>query len=525
MILLKNISKAYSGRFVLSDVSYHFPQQERIALLGVNGAGKTTLLKILCGLDEADTGTITRPKALVLGYLPQDPNPDPQSTVLLECMDGAYQVRQIAQKRDKALADMEVHYSDELYETYEKREQEFNLLEGYKLEGFAHELLEGLGFQEMLDCDPKTLSGGWRMRLELARVLINKPNFLVLDEPTNHLDLPSLEWLESYLQDYTGTLLFVSHDQELLTRLPTLTLHLNQGLLKAYRGNFPAFLEQKEMHRMQNEAFVKNLQRRQEEIQRFVDRFRSKASKASQAQSRLKLLASLKDMEQEVPLEINPGDITIRLHVPSPSGKHVLTIDEANVGYEKPLIKRLTLKLDRGQKMAITGANGVGKTTLLKTIVGDLPLLSGDLKWGHNVLTGYYNQDQLEQLDETKSALDNLLAAAPALTMQEARQILGAFLFSGKDVFKQTSVLSGGEKSRLALCSLLAQKPNFLVLDEPTNHLDMASTLILADALASYEGTVIFVSHNRAFIKHLATHTLQISHTCEIRELSKQKEC
>lgn len=522
MILLQNISKAYAGRFVLSKVSYHFPHNERIALFGVNGTGKTTLLKILCGLDEPDVGTVIRPKALVLGYLPQDPNPCPQSTVWLECMDGAYQVQNLAKSRDKALLEMSEHYSDELYERYEQLEQQFNLLGGYQLEGLAHELLEGLGFLDKLDQDPKTLSGGWRMRLELARVLINKPNFLVLDEPTNHLDLPSLEWLESYLQDFKGTLLFVSHDQELLTRLPTLFLHLHQGTLKAYKGNFPAFLEQKELQRAQNEASLKNLQRRQEDIQRFVDRFRFKASKAAQAQSRLKMLASLKEMEQALPVELDPSDITIRLNIPSPSGKHVLTLDDVSIGYDKPLIKRLTIKLDRGQKIAISGANGIGKTTLLRTLVGEIPLLGGTLRFGHNVLMGYYCQDQLEHLDESKPALDNLLDVAPHLSEQEARRLLGAFLFTGKDAFKQTSVLSGGEKSRLALCRLLAQNPNFLILDEPTNHLDMASTLILADALANYEGTIIFVSHNRAFIKQVATHSLHITFKPEVKALTEK---
>lgn len=507
MLMLKNLTKAYGNRFILKHISYHFPASHRIALVGANGAGKTTLLNIICQKDEADTGEVVRPKGLVVGYLPQQPNPHPQATILAECLDGAVQLKDITSQRDHALEEMTREYTDALFFKFEELEQQFQHLGGYQLEGVACRLLTGLGLEEsQWEDNPRLLSGGWRMRLELARVLINQPQFLVLDEPTNHLDLPSLIWLEKELTNYKGTLLFVSHDQDLLNRLPTLTLHLHQGQLTPYVGNFEAFMTQKELKQLQSQQLSKNLQNRYDHIERFVDRFRAKPSKAAQVRSRLKMLSRLKDLQETIPEESEVDEMTLRLKIGATSGRQVLLIKDGEIGYDWPLAKKMNLSIQRGHRIAVVGANGIGKSTLLKSMVGEIPWRGGEVRPGHNVVMGYYSQDQGDALDLGKTALENMLQAAPDVTMQEARGLLGAFLLKGDDVFKRTSVLSGGEKSRLALCCLLGQRPNFLLLDEPTNHLDMASAAVLADALAEYEGTVIFVSHDRAFISQVSTH-------------------
>ncbi len=506
MIFLHNVTKKYGARPILTNVAYHFPEGERIALVGPNGAGKTTLLNIITGLEEADDGSVTKPKKVTVGYLPQDPNPTPKPTLLEECMDGAYELREICLKRDEALARMGENYSDELFYEYEALESVYFQKGGYALESEARGYLMGLGFKaSQFDQSPESLSGGWRMRLELARTLINKPDFLVLDEPTNHLDLPSMVWLEQFLETFKGTLLFVSHDKDLLNRLSTVTLHLQKGVLTPYKGNFDSFLEQNELKQLQSEAASKNIRTRYEHIERFCDRFRAQPSKAAQVRSRMKMLARLRSLEDAIVHEEDAAQMTLSIKVDAPSGKHVMTLSDGSIGYASPLATRLSLKIERGQKIAIIGANGIGKSTLLKTVAGELPLLKGELTLGANVTIGYYAQDQVQALDDRKTVLENIMAQGD-VSEQRARATLGGVLFQKDDVFKKTGVLSGGEKSRLGLSCLLVQKSNFLLLDEPTNHLDMSSTEVLSDALEDFKGTVLFVSHNRSFINHVATH-------------------
>lgn len=507
MILIKNLTKKFGHRFILNDVTYHFPEGERVALVGANGVGKSTLLNIICQLDEAESGGIIKPKKMVLGYLPQEPNPQPQETILEECLEGAYDLRNLEKRRDAALELMGQNYTDENYFAYEKLETEFQEQGGYGLVADAKGLLIGLGFTQVhLDRSPLELSGGWRMRLELAKVLINKPDFLILDEPTNHLDLPSLIWLEQFLQTFKGTLLFVSHDRDLLNRLATITLHLFNQKLTPYKGNFDAFLEQYEQRQLLNTSEVKNIQNRYAHIEKFVDRFRAKPTKAAQVRSRLKMLSRLRALEESVQIDQDPGEVSIQLSNKNPSGKHVLSLKDVTIGYTKPLARKLNLKIEKGQKIAIIGANGIGKSTLLKSIIKQIPFLSGETQLGHNVHIGYHAQEQLDYLDENKTALENVLATNPEISEQRARSLLGGFLLKGDDVFKKLSILSGGEKNRVGLCCLIVQNANFLVLDEPTNHLDMSSANILANALSDFEGTVLFVSHNRAFINDVATH-------------------
>ena len=349
------------------------------------------------------------------------------------------------------------------------------------------------------------------MRLELAKLLLNNPDFLILDEPTNHLDLPSLVWLENYLQTFRGTLLLVSHDKDLLNRLVTVTLHLQKGKLTAYKGNFDAFLAQHELQSLQAQQATKSIQRQYDQVEKFVDRFRAKASKAGQIQSRVKMMGRLKALQETYVTEEDTSEISIRLAIKQKSGVQVLSLQKCAIGYEKALSKNLTLTVQRGQRIAIIGANGIGKSTLLKSIVDLIPLKEGEKAWGHNVQLAYYAQDQLDQMDPQKSALENVKGSNSEISEQRARSLLGAFLFKGQDVFKPLKVLSGGEKSRVGLSCLLAQEANFLLMDEPTNHLDMLSTEILSEALSEYTGTILFVSHNRDFIDAVATHVFAMT--------------
>lgn len=514
MIHIQNVTKAFGDRYILNKVNYHFPTGQRIALVGHNGAGKTTFLNILCGLDEADTGALTAPRDFTLAYLPQSPNPTPESTLLDECLAGAKELNDLQRQMNDALAAMEHNYSDALYETYEKVAHEFERKGGYELEANAKGILVGLGFQtEQFAMSPLDLSGGWRMRLELAKILIQNPDFLVLDEPTNHLDLPSLVWLENFLLRFSGTLLFVSHDLALLNRLSTMTLHLHQGELKPYKGNYDAFLEQQSLHDTHLEQQLKSLRQRQRHIASFVDRFRAKPTHARQVQSRVKVLEKIEVAQQEIQSSQRQEtkDIIMPLRVKQKSGMRVLELDKCTIGYQQPLCKKLSLTVMRGQRIAVIGANGIGKSTLLKSLAGHLGLLEGTTQFGHNVDIAYYAQERQDQLCESATILENLAQANPELSEMQLRRFLGGFLFSGQDVYKTVRILSGGEKSRISLCCLLAQGANVLLLDEPTNHLDMASTDVLAEALSNFEGTVIFVSHNRHFINQTATHIFAMS--------------
>ncbi|KAB8027970.1 ribosomal protection-like ABC-F family protein [Fluviispira multicolorata] len=512
MIRIENLCKAYAAKVLFQNTTYHFPEAERVALVGPNGAGKSTLLNIICGIDEADTGQIVKPAKVNLGYLPQEPNANPKPTLLEECVDGAIKLRELKRLLDNILEQMENNYSEEVHKKYEKIENDFREAGGYALEARAKGILLGLGFRDFQFIkNPKELSGGWRMRLELARVFLNDPDFLVLDEPTNHLDLPSLIWVEKFLQSFQGTLLFVSHDRSLLNRLSTVTLHLNNGKLTPYKGNFDSFLEQRE-HRLELEAAqADRLKKRMEEVQRFVDRFKAKASKAKQAQSRVKMLARMKELEGTFDLDNAVDEISFSLPKAIASGREVLTVEKLSIGYESVLSKDIHLKVARGQKIAIIGPNGIGKSTLLKTISSIIRPFDGNFELGHNVSLAFFAQDQLDVLDEKLTVLENVMRSSGNVSERRARSLLGSFLFKRDDVFKPVKVLSGGEKSRVGLACLLLQEANFLLLDEPTNHLDMSSAEILAQAIDEYDGTVLFVSHDRNFIDSICTHVFAMT--------------
>lgn len=515
MIIIQNLIKKFGERVIIRDFSYHFPKNTKLGIVGPNGAGKTTFLNILTSLEEYDSGEIIVPKDCVLGYLPQSPCENPKPTILEECMSGHLKLCALQEKLQNVLKEMEENYSDEVYERYEKIEKEFSDNDGYALESEAKGILVGLGFEtSQFDESPLILSGGWRMRLELAKLLLNEPNFLILDEPTNHLDLPSLTWLEGYLKSFKGTLLFVSHDRDFLNNIADKIVHISNGTINIYTGDFDDFVEQREAKTELAQKQKEAIKKKQDQLQDFVDRFKSKASKAKQAQSKVKMIDRLKQLEERIDVDDGDKKPTFKMEIEKQSGKIVVDITDGTIGYENvPLNKNLNLQIVRGSKIAIIGANGIGKSTLLKTIVGEIPLIDGTLKPGTNVTIGYYAQSQLEILDPKLDALENVLRLTKDINHQQARSILGCLLITKNDVKKPVGVLSGGEKSKVAIAALLAQKSNFLILDEPTNHLDMSSTEALANALSEYGGTILMVSHNRSFINAFATHIFQMDKT------------
>jgi len=509
VIVVQNLSKKFADKIILSEASFHFPEQARIALVGPNGTGKTTFLNMMCGFEESDDGNVVHPRKLRLGYMPQIFNPHPAETVLEECLQGAIEQQEVSRKRQSLLEQMESDFSVELYEAFEQEDALYYELGCHHLDHDAEEVLAGLGFSEsIILASPLTLSGGWRMRLELAKILLRKPNFLILDEPTNHLDLPSIRFFEEYMLSFKGTLLFVSHDRELVNRLATHTLFLKTGKLFSFPGNLDALLKKVEEDNAQTEHTLKNIQSRAEKIQSFVDRFRYKPSKAKQVQSRLKMIDRMKAFESTLSTSVLDYEMEFALPEGEKTGKEVYQLDKLTIGYDKPLLKPLSLIVYRGQKIAITGANGLGKSTILKTLLGDVKPLDGIIKYGHNVNIGYFAQENSERLEGALTALDNVLEGSEAVSQFQARSLLGMLGIGGKEALKKVGVMSGGEKSRVALAKLLAQKPNVLLLDEPTNHLDMACETALATALDNFSGTVLFVSHNRSFIQAAATHIL-----------------
>lgn len=511
MIRIEKISKKYADQQVLTQLTYHFPEKERIALIGANGQGKTTLLNILTKLEEPDEGQVISPKNFRLAFLPQSYNEHPRSTLLEECLSGHKELFFYREKIEESLQKMGEQYSEETFEAYEKALNLYEVNGGYQVEGKAEKILLGLGFKESdLQKGPQELSGGWRMRLEIAKILIADPDLIILDEPTNHLDLPSIEWLENYLVQFKGTLLFVSHDRVFLNNLSTITLHLHKGQLREYKGNFDSFLKQKELLKAGQEATIRKLEHQKQHMQKFVDRFKAKASKAAQAQSRMKMIQRIDDSLEGVSVEEEARSFHLPKLAYPKSGKEILKMEEVTIGYTQPLLSHVFLHLMRGQKIGLIGANGIGKSTLLKTIAGMIPPLKGQITLGTDLKTEFYTQEAAEKIKSQETVLATLRTENPALTEQELRALLGAFLFKGNDLSKKTRVLSGGERARLVFACIFGRLPNFILMDEPTNHLDMMSKDVLAEMLRHYPGTVFFVSHDRDFVEHVADDVMEI---------------
>jgi ATP-binding cassette subfamily F protein 3 len=512
MIQVEAVAKAYAGQPILRDLSWRIPDRERIGLVGPNGAGKTTLCRLLAGVEEPDEGRIVRPRETTVGYLPQEAAGSPVGSVLAEALAGFADVWQVEREMEEIAARLAAAAgaeSDALTARYGDLQHRFEALGGYRLETEANAILSGLGFRPSDLTRPLSeFSGGWRMRAMLARLLLLRPSLLLLDEPTNHLDIESLEWLESFLADYEGTVVIVSHDRYFLNRMVTSIAELAPSGLTVYPGDYDDYLEQREARRQLIEAQARNQAKRIAEIERFIERFRYKASKARQVQSRVKMLGRIDRIEVERDARV------IRFAFPQPprTGRRVAMLKGIHKAYgDNVVYAGVDFEVERGARVALVGPNGAGKSTLLKMLAGALPFDRGERTLGAHVAVHYYAQHQLDALTPSSTVLEELERAAPELGQTRLRTILGTFLFSGDAVEKKIAVLSGGEKARVALAKMLVRPAAFLCMDEPTNHLDLASREVLEGALATFPGTIVFISHDRYFINRIATGIVEIN--------------
>jgi ATP-binding cassette subfamily F protein 3 len=507
VIQLEEVSKAYGDRVLFRDVIWQLAGRERIGLVGPNGVGKTTLCRILAGIDPPDAGRVSRARETTVGYLPQEAAGEARGSVLGEALAGFPEVWEIERQLEALAA--RLHEADEaLTARYGDLQHRFEALGGYRLETEARVILSGLGFRDAELARPLAeFSGGWRMRAALARLLLQGPALLLLDEPTNHLDLESLGWLESYLTAYDGTVVVVSHDRYFLNRMVTTIAELSPAGLDLYTGDYDDYLAQREARQALLEARARNQAKRVAEIERFIERFRYKATKARQVQSRIKML----DRLDRVEVERAARQIRFAFPAPPRTGRHVVQLRRIAKGYgPKVVYAGVDFDVERGDRIALVGPNGAGKSTLLRILAGVLPPDAGERVLGAHVTVHYYAQHQLDALDPARTALQEMEAAAPETDRTRLRTLLGAFLFSGDAVEKRVAVLSGGEKARLALARMLVRPSPFLCLDEPTNHLDLASRAVLEDALADFAGTMVFISHDRYFINRLATKVVEV---------------
>ena len=498
----------------MDDVTVLINPGERVGLVGPNGAGKSTLLKIIAGEIEPNDGQVRTSKNATIGYLPQDGvDPDPSLTVIEEVESAFEEILRLEQRVKKAQEGLAGYREGtpeyaKAMEEYGKLQTELEQSGAYSLHAEIEKILMGLGFSTDDFGRPTTeFSGGWLMRIALAKLLLRKPMYLLLDEPTNHLDIESLQWIESFLADYKGAVIVVSHDKAFLNKVCTRTLALEHGSIEDYAGNY-TYYQQKHKERMEHlRQAHRNQQREVKQTQEFIDRFRYKASKARQVQSRIKQLEKMDKIE----LDEHEEEISFRFPPPERSGAVAMTLSNVEKRYGSvQVFKDLNYTIDRGDKIAIVGPNGAGKSTLVRILAGIEPVSSGACEPGYNVTTSYFAQHQADELDLSKDALDIMREAAPRETETRLRTILGCFLFQGDDVFKKVSVLSGGEKSRLALARMLLSPANFLIFDEPTNHLDMQSKNILQQALDQYEGTFLIVSHDRDFLDPIVNKVLEV---------------
>lgn len=504
LISLQNINFSFGARAILEDASWQISTGERIGLVGSNGAGKSTLLRLMTGAYRPDSGVINKPKDVSLGFFNQDLLSFSTSESILKVgMQAFERAHQLEKDMDQLLKDLETKPDDEaLLDAYSHALHDFEVAGGYEMEHRTAEVLEGLGFSTAdLQRPYDQFSGGWRMRVLLARMMLQAPELLLLDEPTNHLDLPSIEWLERYLQSYPGSVVIVSHDRMFLDRMVTKIVEVWQRDLHQYSGNYTFYQQEKaERMELQQRAF-ENQQEYIRQQERFIERFRAKATKAAAAQSAIKRLDKLDIIEAP---DASIPVMNINFDVGVQPGKIICTLDNVSKKYgDLTILDHANAEIVRGDKIALIGANGKGKSTLLRIITGQ-EAIDGERKWGHNVEESFYAQHQLESLNVELEVLEEMKLCGSGKTELELRQLLGCFLFSGDDVFKKIKVLSGGEKARVALAKVIAAKGNFLLLDEPTNHLDMQSVEMLIDALNKYKGTIIIVSHDRYFVSKTA---------------------
>jgi ATP-binding cassette subfamily F protein 3 len=503
MIAINSISFEFGGRYLYRDANWHIKPNERIGLIGKNGTGKTTLLRLITGEYQVSEGTISMPKNITIGFLNQDQlSFETEDSILNVALSAFEKQLKLEVEIEEILKKMETDHSDEIIQLLTDKQHEFEMMDGYNLHHKCEKVLEGLGFTTAQLKHPyKKFSGGWRMRVMLAKMLLQNPDVLMLDEPTNHLDLPTIIWLEEYLQSYNGTVIVVSHDREFLNRMITKTVEVANQKITEYPGNYSFYLEAKaERTEMQQRQFD-NQQQFIKDQEKLINRFKAKASKASMAQSRIKMLDKLDKIE--APEEDN-ASISIDFRIATQSGKVVAELKQVSKSFPDIAIMRHAEKqIMRGDKIALIGANGKGKSTLLRMIAGTEPF-EGEIVKGYNLINAFYAQHQLESLNLENDILEEMKAYGGMRTETELRTLLGCFLFTNDDVFKKIKVLSGGEKARVALARTLLTEANFLLLDEPTNHLDMRSIHILIQALQQYQGSFLVVSHDRYFVSQIA---------------------
>jgi ATP-binding cassette subfamily F protein 3 len=513
MLSLQNAGKRFGPRILFQDANWLITAQEKTALVGANGTGKSTLMKVLAGLETLDYGQMQRTRGMSIGYLPQEGLRLSGRSVFDECLSVFDELRAMETEIESLAGQMAAldHAGAEYAaaaERYSMLQGRFHALDGYALDAQVGSVLTGLGFSKT-DWARRTeeFSGGWQMRIALAKLLLARPNLLLLDEPTNHLDLETRNWLESYLRSYPFGYILISHDRYFLDVTVDRTVEIWNKRLQIYAGNYTRYLKQKEDRKAQLIAAYKNQREQIEHLEAFINRFRAQATKAKQVQSRIKELEKIERIEipEEEPV------IHFTFPQPPPSGRTVVTVQNLAKSYEaKQVLAGVNFTIERGDRVALVGHNGAGKSTLIRLLTGVESSTSGSVQLGHNVIPEYFAQDQYKVLDPEARMLDDISRAAMRVPEVELRSLLGCFLFSGDDVFKPLGVLSGGERNRYAVARILVSPSNFLLLDEPTNHLDMRAKDVLLEAIESFSGTVIFVSHDRYFLDRLATKVLEV---------------
>lgn len=503
MISINNLSFLIGSRALYDEADWHIKPGDKVGLIGANGTGKSTLLRLIVGEYTPTSGNISMAKDLRIGYLNQDLlSYDSHNTILHVAMEAFDRQNKLHDEIEELLKVIETDYSEDILNKLAEKQQEFDALDGYNIEYRANEVLAGLGFSAEDQLRPlNTFSGGWRMRVMLAKILLQDPDILLLDEPTNHMDLPSIKWLETYLGSFEGAIVIVSHDKYFLDKITNKIVESRKGKLTLYSGNYTFYLEEKELRAEIQRGEFKNQQAKIKQEERLIERFKAKASKAKMAQSRMKALDKLERVED---VDDDNPTVNFSFKFSKPSGRHVVRMEHVSKSYPNVrILENAEAVIEKGDKIALIGANGKGKSTLLRIIAGT-EKYEGMCETGHNVTATFFAQHQLESLHLDNTILEELQAFAPKHTDTELRGILGCFLFTGDDVFKKIKVLSGGEKSRVALAKSLTADSNFLILDEPTNHLDIQSVNILIQALQQYEGTFITVSHDRYFLDNVA---------------------
>ncbi len=514
MLSINHLDIRYGEKHLFKDVSAQVYEGNRIGLVGVNGAGKSTLLKIMAGVAESDDGVLSKAKTVTVGYLPQESHELLTGKTLYEEAQNAFanllSLQQEVEGLNLQLANVEPD-SDEFERILSRQGEIQHILDSseiYSMQAKIEKVLLGLGFKnDDMQRPVSEFSGGWLMRLKLAKMLLEAPSLLLLDEPTNHLDLESLTWLEEFLISYKGAMIVVSHDRTFLDSATSMTWEVSLGRVTQYKGNYTFYVKEKEERKQVEKAAFDNQQAQIRQTMRFVERFRAKSTKAKQVQSRLK---QLDKMEL---IEIDDEEMSVKFSFPPApeSGRDVLSVEGLTKSYDgKPVFSGVDIQLQRGDKVAVVGVNGAGKSTLLKILSDNIPADGGNVKLGANVIMTYFGQHQAQELSPSLTALDTMALSGEDMTITRMRSLLGAFLFRGEDVDKKVAVLSGGEKSRLALAKMIAKPANLMLLDEPTNHLDMSSQEVLQQAMAQYEGTIIVVSHNRYFVDTFVNKVLEV---------------